>query len=50
MADSMEKRVDSLEISLKWHNRLITALYMLLGLFLLNLLSKLTITGILVIK
>ena len=50
MADSMEKRVDSLEISLKWHNRLITALYMLLGLFLLNLLSKLTITGFSVIN
>ena len=50
MADSMEKRLTSLEVSLKWINRLLTALYVLLGLFLLNLISKVTITGFSVIN
>ena len=50
MANSMEKRVISIESSLKWHKMLILALYGLLGLFLLSLLSKVTITGFSVIN
>ena len=47
---NIEKRLTSIEVYNKWHTRLITALYVLLGLFLLNLLSKVTITGFSVIN
>ncbi len=41
----IEKRIISMEISLKWHKRLIFALYALLGIFLVTLLSNASITG-----
>ena len=49
-ANKVENRLTSLEVSTKWHNRLLIALYAFLGLLLLSLLSKLTITGFSVIN
>ena len=47
---SIEKSIISIQVSLKWHKRLILALYALLGMFLISSVSIGNITGLTVLK